>query len=1004
MKRKKKPSQAPGAKAPATEPEKPPEGIPPEMSCEEAARPETPEKRLCPVIGVGASAGGLEALQGLLDHVPRDLKAAFVVVQHRATDRTSVMQSLLEKHTDLTVKDIQDGMKIEPGTVYLSPADKDVSILNGVLFCTNVPARGGIHLPIDSFLRSLAREQAERAVGIILSGTGSDGTLGVKDIKAAGGMVMAQEETQAKYDSMPRSAIDTGMVDFVLPVEKMGGQLAQYLSHPFLTRRKAPDMENKFESGLQKIFVLIRTQTGQDFSHYKRNTIQRRIARRLAVHQIENLDHYVRLLQEHPEEAKTLARELLITVTNFFRDRQAIQALTESVIRPLIEQKPTDSAFRVWVAGCATGEEAYSVAMLLHEQITKSDKRFNVQIFATDIDDESIEVARRGLYPKSIASDVSPGRLKRFFTEENNSYRIKSAVREMLVFAKHNLIKDASFSKLDIVCCRNVLIYMDSTLQKRLIPLFHYTLNPGGFLFLGESESIGTFADLFAPVDARHKIFKRKPAETGYEPEARISFYPQGDRATEERTKAKKPQDINKIAEKIILRDYSMPCVLVDEEFNAVYFNGDTSKYLIQPGGRPTFNLVQMARPEIHYKLALLLRRAFKDKRTAEEKDLQIRVNDHHLEVDIVARPVIDAGLGDNLMLVVFRSKQKEKKPGDGSAAPVNLPDEEKDVRIREVEQELQSTREDLQTTIEELETSNEELKSSNEELQSMNEELQSTNEELDTSREELQSTNEELRTINSEHQQKIDELSEAYDDLNNLLAATEVATLFLDRELKIRRFTPAARKLFRLIDRDIGRPLSDISSNVKHQDLGRDIRTAIENLNRIEKEVRVEGEETGCYQMRIVPYRTAENVIGGGVVTFVNIADYKRAVLAAEEAARFAEAVVETIREPLLILDTNLKVVDANPAFYRFFCTSGSETTGRRVYELGDQQWDIADLRRLLEKIVPENTKFEDFRVTHEFPQIGERTMLLNARQTMRKGEATGRVLLAFEDITGKS
>lgn len=968
----------------------------------QAAEPEgakTHERAPCPVVGVGASAGGLEALQGLFGHVPADLNVAFVVVQHRAADRTSVMKSLMEKHTQLVVIDIEDGMKVKPGTLYLGPADKDVSLLNGVLFLVE-PPRGGLHLPIDSFFRSLAQDEGDRAICIVLSGTGSDGTLGLKEVKAAGGMVIAQEETQAKYDSMPRSAIDTGLVDLVLPVEKMGEQMAQYLRHPFLTKRKAPDVEKDQESQFQKIFVLIRAETSHDFSHYKRNTIQRRIARRLAVHQIDSLDHYVRFLHENPEEIRTLARELLITVTNFFRGRAAFDALKDLVIAPIVQQKTPDSFIRVWIPGSATGEEAYSVAMLLNEEIARSQKHFTVQIFATDIDEDSIETARRGMYPKSIAGDVSPARLKRFFTEENNHYKVKTVIREMLVFAKHNLTKDAPFSKLDLLCCRNVLIYMDSVLQKKLIPMFHYTLNPNGFLFLGESESIGIFSDLFVPLDARHKIFKRKPVNTGYEPETEVGTYPQPQGARKEKGKAKSArQEIDAVAERVILRDYSLPCALISGDYNVVYFNGDVNKYLIQPGGKPTTNILQMARPEIHYRLNLLLKRAFHEKHVAVEKDVQVRVNDHYLDVDITVRPVNEPGIGENLMLVVFRAKQKEEKPGEGEPPVVNLPEGEKDTRIREIEQELQSTREYLQTTIEELETSNEELKSSNEELQSTNEELQSTNEELDTSREELQSTNEELRTVNSEYQQKIDELSKAYDDLNNLLATTEVATLFLDRSLKIRRFTPAARKMFRLIDRDVGRPLEDIVTNLRYENLVADIRTVLDTLARVEKEVQVQGEEEGFYQMRIVPYRTGENVIEGAVVTFVDIAEYKNAV----QAYDFARAVVETVRQPLLVLDQDLKAVEANPAFYRLFRVSPEETTGRLVYDLGDRQWNLPELRTLLEQIIPKNTKFEGFEVAHSFPRIGEKTFLLNARQTTLKGAATGRVLLAFEDVTGR-
>jgi two-component system CheB/CheR fusion protein len=455
------------------------------------------------------------------------------------------------------------------------------------------------------------------------------------------------------------------------------------------------------------------------------------------------------------------------------------------------------------------------------------------------------------------------------------------------------------------------------------------------------------------------------------------------------------------MAERVILRDYSWPCVLVDERYNIVYFSGNTGTYLDLPKGRPTFNILQMARPEIHFKLSLLLKRAFQEKRAITEKGILVRVNDHHLETDIVVRPVTEAGVAQNLMLVIFRSRPPEPKPDQTAALPAGLPEQEKDSHMRELEQELQSTRQYLQTTIEELETSNEELKSSNEEMQSTNEELQSTNEELSTSREELQSTNEELRTVNSEYQQKIEEQSRAYDDLANLMGATEVATVFLDRELKIRRFTPAARKIFRLIDRDVGRPLDDIATALQYRDFSRDVRGVLETLTRVEKEVVLGG--GGWYEMKIFPYRTAQDVLDGVVITFVDIGIQKKSTVAAEQAADFAEAIVETVREPLLILDQDLKVLEANPAFYRHFQTDAAATVGVRVYELGRNQWDIPALRNLLEQIVPENTKFEGFRVQANFPKIGLRTMLLNARQTMHKGEATGRILLAFEDISDR-
>ncbi len=995
--------QPSAAERPSEQPAQEQQPAEPETPREEPELAEIYDRAPCPVVGVGASAGGLEALQGLFANLPSQPSLAYVVVQHRATDRTSVMKSLIEKHTKLTVKDIVDGTKVEPDTIYLAPADKDVSIMHGVLFLVEPPPHSGAHLPIDSFFRTLARDEAERAIAIILSGTGSDGTLGLKEIKAAGGMIMVQKEEQAKYDSMPRSAIDTGMVDFILPVEKMGEQLAQYVRHPYLERPKVTEPEEKSEDQLQRIFLLIRNQTGHDFSHYKRNTIRRRIARRLAVHQIEDLDHYIKMLRESSEEVDILAREMLITVTNFFRDREAWDSLAELVVRPIVEEKPPEIPLRIWVPGCAAGEEAYTVAILFHEQMARDEKHHLLQIFATDLDEESVNIGRRGVYPKSIAADVSPVRLKRFFTEEGNSYKIKNNIRETIVFAKHNLIKDAPFSKLDLVCCRNVLIYMDNSLQRKLIPMFHYTLNAGGILFLGESESIGTFADLFAPIDAKHKVFRRKPVETGYEPEmGEVGYRLQPEVGREKPRAVKARHDMAEVAERVILRDYSLPCALVDQDFNIVYFNGDTSKYLAQPSGKPTTNIIQMARPEIHFKLNLLLKRAFHEKHIAMEKDIRIRTNDHYLETDIVVRPVAEGGAAENLLLVVFKSRPEERRPGEAVPVPTDVPEQEKDGRIRELEQELQSTREYLQTTIEELETSNEELKSSNEELQSTNEELQSTNEELDTSREELQSTNEELRTVNSEHQQKIDELSKAYDDLNNLLGATEVATLFLDRDLRIRRFTPAARRIFRLIERDVGRPLDDISTGLQCPNLLPDIRSVLEMLTRIDKEVKCDSGE--WYQMKVMPYRTAENVVEGVVITFVDVSDHKKTVDASEQATGLADAIVETVRQPLLILDKDLKVVSANPAFYRHFQTRPEETIGLRIYQLGNNQWDNPELRRLLEQVVPQNTKFEGFQVKANFPQIGERAMLLNARQTTHKGEATGRILLAFEDVTERT
>jgi two-component system CheB/CheR fusion protein len=894
-KRNKKPDQrAVKEYGPATE--QSPQAAPPQRPQEEAESAATPEPASCPVVGVGASAGGLEALQGLFAHLPSSPGLAFVVVQHRAAGHASIMKPLIEMHTKLAVKDIEDGMKIEPDTIYLAPAEKNVSIRNDVLHPTEAPRGAGLHLPIDSFFRALGRDTAERAICIVLSGTGSDGTLGLKEIKAAGGMAMVQKPDQAKYDSMPRSAIETGMVDFILPVEEMGEQLLQYLRHPYLEPRQAAELEEPFENQLQKVLLVIRQRTGQDFSHYQHSTIRRRLATRLAVHHIENLDRYLELLRKSPTEAGLLARALLITVTSFFRDREAWEALTEHVIRPLVERTPSGVPLRAWVAGCATGEEAYTLALLFHEQMEKDHRLHPLQIFATDRDEESLHTARRGVYPKSIAADVSPVRLKRFFTEMDNRYRIRSDIRESIVFAKHDLTRDTPFSKLDLVCCRNVLIYMDRSLQEKLLPRFHYALNPGGMLFLGESESLGRFADLFTSVDARHKVFGRKPATTGYAPETAAPGYPAPEEAGPKKPRAARTAgDIAAIAERMILRDFSWPCVLIDEEYNIVYFNGDMGTYLTLPRGKATFNVLQMARPEIRSKLDLLLKRAFQERHTVVEKGVLVQMGDRYLETEITVRPVTGAAVADNLMLVVFESKPQEPKPAETAGVPAEASEQEKNGRIRALEQELQSTRQYLQTTVEELETGNEELKSSNEELQSTNEELQSTNEELSTSREELQSVNEELRTLNAEYLQKMDELSGAYDDLANLLGATEIATVFLDHELKIRRFTPTARKIFRLIDGDVGRPLDDIATNLQYAGFSEEVRRVLETSTRVEKEVMLT--DGAWYEMKIFPYRTAQDVVDGVVITFVDISDRKQADEALRESKNVVQADLDAMK-----------------------------------------------------------------------------------------------------------
>lgn len=844
---------------------------------------------------------------------------------------------------------------------------------------------GGTRLPIDSFFRSLAADQGERAICIVLSGTGSDGTLGVAAMKGAGGMTMAQAEEQAKHPFMPRSAIDTGMVDHILPVEKMPEELLRYMRHPYLKAPPKPvSEEKKFLTVLQKILLLVRSATKHDFTHYKPTTIRRRIERRLAVHKIEDIANYYRYLTENPGEVQMLFKDLVICVTCFFRDPAAFKALETKVIPDILAHKPKDGPVRVWVPGAATGEEALSIAMLLVEGMEKLGKYRQVQIFATDIDADVVERARQGDYPESIAADVPPDRLKRFFIRKDSAYRIKQEMREMVIYAEQNVISDPAFSRLDLISCRNLLIYLDMDLQKQIIPMFHYCLNPGGYLFLGASETIGGFSDMFQPLDLKWKIYQRK----GLVAHRPVEYPPlTAHRAYEAIMPVEKPGEpvvtIREYMEKVILTDYSPSAILLDNKYDIQYFQGDTGRYLAPPRGEPSFNLLKMAREDLRPRLLSLLHQASREKRKVELQGLTFK-RDGASVVDVIVRPLAGHGLPPNLFLMIFEDKTPAQLLKKRKGRQLNP---EEATRFSEMENELQATRQYLQTTSEELEASNEELKSTNEELQS-------TNEELETAKEELQSTNEELLTVNSELQGKVEELSRVNDDINNLLGATEVGTIFLDTELRVQRFTPPATRLFNLIPTDVGRSLRHITAKIAYPRLYEEAAEVLHSLQ--QKEMDVQGEDGGWFTFRVLPYRTVENVINGVVITFVDISEKRVASI----SKVFAEGLLDTVREPLLILDETLKLVAANNSFYRDFLVVKEETLDRPLYDLGGGEWNIPALRRLLEDIIPQDTAFKDFEVDHEFPRIGRKTMVLNARKIRPTAESPELILLAIEDV----
>jgi len=807
-----------------------------------------------PIVGLGASAGGLEALETFFLNMPPKAGMAFVIIQHLGPKHKSIMGEILKKDTQMKVMEVQDGMAVEPGCVYFNPPDKEVAILSGIFHLMEPAASPRVRMPIDYFFRSLAEDQGERAVCIILSGTGTDGTLGLEEVKGAGGMTMAQAESQAKYPFMPKSAIDTGQVDYVLPVEKMPQTLVRYVRHPYIEGPKKSTSEaQEFHNFVPKILLLIRTNTRHDFTHYKPTTIRRRIERRMAVHKIKHIADFYRYLQENPAEVQALFKDMIICVTSFFRDPAAFEVLETKVIPQILESKPAGSSVRVWVPGCGTGEEALSLAMLFSEVMERLGKHSQVQIFATDIDGEAIERARLAAFPESISVTVSPERLKRFFTKKDGIFKMKQEIREMVVFALQNLISDPPFSKLDLVSCRNVLIYLNAELQKKILPLFHFSLNPGGFLYLGPSESISGFSDYFAPVDLKWKIYQSK-GEFGLRMDHPVPLRVPLMSAQDERTlipEAAREMSVRQLMEKIILEQYAPACVLVNAKYDILYFQGATAKYLAPPTGEPSFNILKMAHADLRHKLASALHQAVKERKTVPSSGVQIREGDSLAVVDLLIRPLAESGAPSDLYLVVFEEKTpvspRAKRKGKAPAVSAEI-----DQRVINLEQELQSTKEYLQTTIEELEAANEELKSSNEELQSTNEELQSTNEELETAKEELQSTNEELVTVNSELQNKIDELTQLSNDTNNLLASTEIGTIFLDRDLGIKRFTPGMTALFNLIPTDIGRSLCDITSKIAYDQLHQDAEGVLTTLQVLEKEVQAENGK--LFTMRILP------------------------------------------------------------------------------------------------------------------------------------------------------
>ena len=781
------------------------------------------------------------------------------------------MSELLQRATGMKVSQVSDRTRVRPGCVYVIPPNKDMSILHGVLHLLAPATPRGLRLPIDYFFRSLAQDQQEHSVGVILSGMGSDGTLGLRAIKEKAGVVLVQDPATAKFDSMPRSAIGAGLADIVAPVEELPGKILAYLQRTPLIARTEEALEDKTQSALEKVVILLRTHTGNDFSFYKRNTLYRRIERRMGIHQIAKMAAYVRYLQENSQELDLLFKELLIGVTNFFRDPAAWDQLRDQAIPTLLASRTAGQALRAWVPGCSTGEEAYSLAIVLKEAVeaSKPKVKFTIQIFATDLDKDAIEKARQGVFPANISSDVSDARLKRFFTKEEHGYRVRKEIRDMVIFAPQNLIMDPPFTKLDVVSCRNLLIYLTPEMQKKLIPLFHYSILPGGILFQGSAETIGDFTALFTSLGGKSRLFRR--TDSVMRPE-QISF-PTSFGAVQQTNSETRPAmtelpaSLQALADQLVLQSYAPPAVLTNEEGDIFYVSGRTGKYLEPAAGKANWNVFAMARDGLRYELAGAFKEALQKKESVALSGLTVGTNGGTQRVDVTVQHIDDPGPLHGLVMIVFTDVAA---PAVTEKVQRTLKSHARSPRIAELEQELLRVRGESRATHEEMQTSQEELRSANEELQSTNEELQSTNEELTTSKEEMQSMNEELQTLNNELQAKVDLLSQASNDMKNLLDSTDIATLFLDKDLNVRRFTPQATKIIKLIPGDAGRPITDLASELRYPELADDAREVLRKLAAVEKPI---GARDGrWFTVRIMPYRTLDDRIDGVVITFANI------------------------------------------------------------------------------------------------------------------------------------
>ena len=920
-----------------------------------------------PIVGIGASAGGLEALEHFFAKMPNNTGMAFVIVQHLDPHRVGVMPELLQQMTKMEVIQITDNLKVNPNCVYIIPPNKSMSILHGSLHLFAPVKIHGIRMPIDVFFRSLADDKQEKSIGIILSGMGSDGSLGLKAIKEKNGIVLVQDPDTAKFDGMPRSAVDMVMADIVAPVEELPTKLIDVLKFMPLSKTDSIiDIKNK--NNLDKIIILNREQTGHDFSLYKKSTLLRRIERRKGIHHIDKIEKYVRFLQENPKEIEILFKELLIGVTSFFRDTEVWEKLKNQVLPEMIEKLPNGYVMRAWVTGCSTGEEAYSLAIVFNEVLEKIKKNRNIslQIFATDLNLDAIEKARKGIFYPNIINDVSPERLSRYFKNDNKGFRINAGIREMVVFATQNVIKDPPFTKLDILTCRNMLIYMEPELQNKLIALFHYSLKPGGIMILGNAETLGKDGEGFEILDTKLKIFKR----TSQPLQSRLLDFPSSFSIThkikpENLIQPKTEENIQTLANQILLQRFAPASVMVSEKGDILYITGRTGKYLEPVAGKANWNIFAMLREGLRRDLPIAFQKALKNYEPVLLQNIKLDNYGKELFVDVTIQQIDKPDALKGRIIIVFDDLPESSK--------LNILNSKTDkqnsnVRYKKLEIELNQSLEDLQTIRDEMQTSQEELKSTNEELQSTNEELQSTNEELTTSKDEMQSLNEELQTVNIELQRKISDYVQANNDMKNLLNSTDVATLFLDKELNIRRFTDPITNIFKVRNTDIGRPFTDLVTDLQYPEIGIDARQVIKNLIYIEKStVTTDGR---WFDIKIMPYRTLDDHIDGLVLTFNDVSKFKKMELELKEAneklqkseeTRYRK-LFETAKDGILILDANTgQITDVNPFMEELLGYSREQFIKKTIWDIELFKDVIANIDKFKELQQKEFIRYDD-------------------------------------------